>query len=209
MKNYRGIHADTLDAAFVVASANSAVKEMRLLLEDGANLNGRDPLGQTAVHAAAGLGLTQSIRFLLEQGVDLNSRDNMDLTPLMSACSFGGVKGARAALMLLEAGAQVGSVRESDQMTALKFAARSCPAQVVEALIQRGAAVDAPRGTEQTALMLAARADNVEALKVLVAHDARLDLRCKLPWAEGRTAEGLAELEGRKKALAYLRSLRK
>lgn len=209
MKTFRGILAASRNEAFVVAAANSNLEEMRLLLEDGADLDGRDQLGRTALHSAASLGLTQSLRFLIDQGADLDAVDDNEVTALMSACNLGGVKGARAALLLIEAGARVDYVRKSDEMTALKFAAKSSRPEILEALIQRGAKVDAPRGTRQTALMLAARADNVEALEVLVAHGAKLDLPCKLPWAEGRTAEGLAELEKRKKALAFFRSLRK
>ena len=44
--------------------------------------------------------------------------------------------------------------------------------------------------------------------KVLVKNGADVSLPCKLPWANGRTAEGLAELEGQHAALAYLRSVR-
>jgi ankyrin repeat protein len=209
MKKRRAREVETLHEDLVVAAASSDLKRMRLLLEGGADVNARDALGHTAVHTAASLGLTKSLAFLLKRGPDLEVRDELDLTPLMSACSRGGVKATRAALMLLEAGARVDYVRKEDGMTALKFAAVRGSAELLEALIRRGARVDAPRGTDLTALMLAARENNVEALKVLVAHGARLGLRCKLPWAEGLTAEGLAELEGRKKALAYLRSLRR
>src|SRR5262249_3971992 len=65
--------------------------------------------------------------------------------------------------------------------------------------------VDGPRGTDQTALMLAARSNIVAALKVLVKNGADVSLPCKLKWAGGRTADGLAELEKQRAALAYLR----
>jgi hypothetical protein len=93
-------------------------------------------------------------------------------------------------------------------MTALKFAVERSAPEVLRALIDAGAEVDGPRGTDQTALMLAARANNVEALKVLIDNGADVSLPCRLPWADGRTAEGLAELERRRAALAYLRKLR-
>jgi hypothetical protein len=52
------------------------------------------------------------------------------------------------------------------------------------------------------------RSNNVEALMTLVRNGADVSLPCKLPWANGRTAEGLAELEGQRAALSYLRRLR-
>ena len=75
-------------------------------------------------------------------------------------------------------------------------------------LLDHGAEVDGPPGTAQTALMIAARDNNVAALKVLVKNGADVSLPCKLKWAAGRTAEGLAELEKRRAALTYLRELR-
>ncbi len=75
-------------------------------------------------------------------------------------------------------------------MTALKFAVHTCPVEVIRALIDHGAEVDGPTGTDRTALMIAARASNVEAPKVLVEKGASVSLTCKVPWAVGRTAEG-------------------
>jgi ankyrin repeat protein len=93
-------------------------------------------------------------------------------------------------------------------MAALKFAVKRSTPKVLQALIDAGAEVDGPPETDQTALMLAARANNVAALKVLVKNGANVSLACKLPWAEGRTAEGLAELAKQRAAFAYLRRLR-
>ena len=83
----------------------------------------------------------------------------------------------RVALRLIEVGADVRYVRKSDEMTALKFAVDRCSPEVLQALIDHGADVDGPRGTEQTALMLAARANNVESLRVLVNNGALLSLK--------------------------------
>ena len=83
------------------------------------------------------------------------------MTHLMHACSCGGKKGSLVAEELIQAGANVSYVRKSDDMTALKFAVGSTTPQVIQALIDHGAEVDGPSGTSQTALMLAARKDDV------------------------------------------------
>jgi ankyrin repeat protein len=132
----------------------------------------------------------------------------MDLTPLMSACSNGKVLGSRIAMLLIEAGADVNYVRQDDDMTALMFAAHRGTPELIQALIDHGAAVEGPPGTDQTPLMLAAREGHVEGLKVLIRNGADIHRPCKLPWAGGRTAEGLAELEKRKHAVAHLRGVR-
>lgn len=208
-KEFHGIRAASPVDALSIAAANSMLREMDLLLAEGVDVNGvASYCGGTALNTAAGYGLIRSVEHLIRAGASLNATDRNDLTPLMSACSLGKVKGSRVALRLIEAGADVRYVRAGDGMTALKLAVHSCPAEVLQALIDRGAEVDGPPGTDQTALMIAARANNVEALKVLVANGADVSLPCKLPWAAGRTAEGLAELERRRAALAYLRSVR-
>lgn len=205
-QEYYGICAANAVDALSIAAANSMLREMRQLLGDGINVNGiASYSGGTALHTAAGLGRIRSLNFLIEAGADVNATDRNDLTPLMTACSLGLVKGSRAAQRLIEAGADVRYVRAADEMTALKFAVHTCRPEVIQALIDHGADVDGPSGTDQTALMIAARANNVAALKVLVENGADVSLPCRLPWAGGRTAEALAELEGQRAALRYLR----
>ena len=205
---FHGIRANSLADALGIAAANSKLKEMRLLLDDGADINEIAPYSKsTPLATAAGLGLIRSVEFLLENGANIDRPGAFGMTPLMRACSMGKSKGSRVALRLIEANADVNYVRQSDQMTALKFAVHCAKPEVIQALIDKGAEIDGPPGTDQTALMIAARADNVEALQVLVENGADVSLKCKLPWAENRTALGLAELEKRKKAAEYLASL--
>lgn len=206
---FYGIRAASAVDALSIAATNSRLREMKALLADGVDVNGvASYCGGTPLHEAAGIGALRSVEFLIGAGADLNATNNFDFTPLMRACSLGKTKGSRVAMRLIEAGADVRYVRASDEMTALKFAAGSCPAEVIQALIERGAEVDGPSGTPQTALMIAVRHNNVAALDVLVQNGADVSLPCKLPWAGGRTAEGLAELEKQRAALAYLRGLR-
>jgi ankyrin repeat protein len=90
---------------------------------------------------------------------------------------------------------------------AVKFAAERRSPEVIQRLIDAGASVDGPKGTRQTALVLAARANNVENVKVLIDSGADLLRKCTLPWAQGSTAAGVAEMEGRKRAAEYLRGI--
>jgi len=205
--SFHGIKAASKEDALSIAAASSKLPEMEKLLADGVDINARSSRGDTPLVSAASMGNVRAVELLIRSGADLNAPGRHDLTPLMTACSNGKVKGSRIALQLIEAGADVSCVR-SDGMTALKFAAQACTADVLEALIAHGAAVDGPPGTDQTPLMLAARANHVDALRVLVKHGADVNRSCNLPWAGGRTAEGLAELERRTLALRFLRGLR-
>jgi ankyrin repeat protein len=208
-QEFFGIRADSKVDALSIAAANSMLKELKLLLNDGVDVNGiAEYCGGTALHTAARLGVFRPVEVLLSSGADLDLIDRDQMTALMRACSGGKVKGGRIAMRLIEAGADVRYVRAADGMTALKFAARSCAAEIVQALIDRGAEVDGPPGSALTPLMFAARNNNVPALEVLVKNGADLSIPCPLGWAGGRTAEGLAELVKQRAAHAYLRKVR-
>lgn len=206
-REFYGIRAASKEWALVFAAANGKLKAMQCLLADGVNINAQ-PDGCSALHESARLGMVKSAELLIAGGAKLNLLDKDQMTPLMTACLCGKAKGSHIALLLIAAGANAKIVRASDEMTALKFASKRSTPKLLQALIDAGAKVDGPPKTAQTALMLAARANNVDALKVLVKNGADVARRCKLPWAEGRTAEGLAELEKQRAALAFLRQSR-
>jgi ankyrin repeat protein len=156
---------------------------------------------------AATYGLVRPAELLVASGAALNLLDDLQLTPLMCACSCGGPDGSRIAMLLIEAGADVTVVRESDQMTALKFAASGCEPEIIHAIIDRGAEIDGPPSTDQTALMLAARGNNVAAVQVLVRNGADPRRPSGLRWAKGRTAAWLAQNENSMDAFDYLKDL--
>ena len=208
--DFHGIRAQTAVDALGIAAVNSKLKEMKALLADGVDINGIAIYSKsTALCSAASHGATRSAVLLLEQGAAVNRPDGYDMTPLMCACHHGKKKGLQIARDLLAAGADVHYVRAADEMTALKFSINGVNAELVQLLLSHGADPDGPPGTAQTALMLAARNNFVEGLRVLVDNGADPTLTCKLPWAQNRTAQGLAELEKRRQAVAFFKSLGK
>ncbi|WP_010583682.1 ankyrin repeat domain-containing protein [Schlesneria paludicola] len=208
LSDFHGIKAKSAIDALAIAAGAGMIKQMQLLLADGTDINGVASFPQvTPLASAAGDGVIKSVEFLLKNGADINNPGPNHKTPLMHACSCGGKKGSQVAAALIKAGADIACVRSSDEMTALKFAVGNSTPELIQMLIDHGADVDGPPGTDQTALMLAARADDVEALKVLVRNGADTSRPCKLPWAKNRTALGLAGLEKCKKAVKFLTSL--
>ena len=205
MSNYHGIKAATLEYALNIATANSKLEEMKLLIQSGARVDGNEHC--TPLCTATGLGLKAPAQLLIKLGADLEAQNENQLTPLLVACSLGGPDGAELAMLLINEGANVHYVRAADCMDAVKFAAKICRMDVLEALLAKGALVDGMPDSDQTALMLAARANNVKALKVLVNHGADTSLKCKLKWANGETAEGLARMEGNEEASSFLKKV--
>jgi ankyrin repeat protein len=204
---FHGIRALNAVDALGIAAASSRLKEMRLLLDDGVDINGIAVYSRcTPLCSATRLGLTRSVAFLIENGADVNRPSEGGTTPLMFAGRLGKKKGLQIARQLIAAGADV-NLATSGETTALKCAAEQASAEIVQLLIDNGAEIDGPSGTHQTALMLAARNGDVPTIAVLIDNGADRTRTCKLAWAENRTAQGLAELGNRSAAVAYFKSL--
>ena len=58
------------------------IEALRLLLELGADVNRPNAAGDTAVHAAAGLGMDTAISFLAERGANLSARNKAGRSPI-------------------------------------------------------------------------------------------------------------------------------
>jgi hypothetical protein len=67
-----------------------AIETIRLLLAAGADANGADTQGRTALHGAAMWGLTDVVRVLHASGARINAMDKRGLTPLDTAMGLAG-----------------------------------------------------------------------------------------------------------------------
>lgn len=203
---FHGIKAQNAVDALGIAAGASNLKAMQLLLDDGVDINGIAIFSKiTPLCSAAHLGATKSIAFLIERAADVNWPVATGSTPLMYACGEG-KKRFQVARQLIDAGANVNYAIDGE-VTALASAIQAMNIETVKLLLEKGAEVDGPPGASQTPLMLAARNNDVATIKLLIENGADRTRTCKLPWAENRTAQGLAELENCRKAVAYFKSL--
>jgi ankyrin repeat protein len=65
-----------------IATEEESIEVVRMLLAHGADLTGKNPAGETALHGAAGRGAPAVIKFLVASGADLRARDSIERTPL-------------------------------------------------------------------------------------------------------------------------------
>ncbi|MBB3210520.1 ankyrin repeat protein [Rhodopirellula rubra] len=207
MAKFHGISARSRVDALQYGVANAKNAAIKKIIDDGVDVDGLGPDGQTALHVAARLGRHKAAEILVAANATIDSHDKNGYTPLMTACHNGGNNGSRVAMLLLDSGASVKYCLPQGDINALSCALRRGTAELIEALLDAGSPINGPRGCSLTPLMIAARESNVDALQMLVDRGANLNRKCKLPWANGATAEGLAQMERRTKSIKFFRSL--
>jgi ankyrin repeat protein len=147
---------------------------VRLLLEQGANVNGSAPDGTTALHVAVQREDRTLVDLLLRAGADTKAVNRYGVAPLFVAVTAGN---APIVERLLTAGADPKAALPEGE-TALMTASRTGNADVIRVLLARGAdpnATESLRG--QTALMWAAAENHGTAIKALATAGAKIDAR--------------------------------
>src|SRR5258707_241769 len=90
------------DRRVVEASKARELEVIRSLIQQQADVNGRQPDGATALHWASHWDELETARLLIRAGAALNTANDLGLTPLSLACTNGS---AAMAELLLAAGA--------------------------------------------------------------------------------------------------------
>jgi ankyrin repeat protein len=176
-------------AVFVAAMSDDSSEIVRLLIAKGADLKAVDEAKMTMLHAATMGNDTETIRLMIDAGLDVNAVDIGGYTPLINASQNGN---AAAVRLLLSKGANVNSVSAQGDVqthtggrvkngplaqgkfTALLLASAFGPPDLVKALLDAGADVNAQDVRGMTPLMLAVATDrqNPEIIRTLLAKGA-------------------------------------
>jgi len=183
--------------ALMWAAAQGRAAVVKVLLERGADINVASKGNFTPLMFAVEKGDGETVKELIAAGSDVNKALPDGTTPIMIAANLGQTA---AALALLDKGAQP-KIADKAGTTPLHSAAQAGNVELAKALVAKGAdpnartaSIAAGRGRgagggggggrggpsgEQTPLMLAARADKLEAMKALVAAGADPKLKAQ------------------------------
>jgi len=174
----------------VAASANGTAAIVSLMLAKGAAVNAADATGITPLVAAANVDNLEAARVLLAHGADVRAtaRTGLPATPLMGAAVNGNTELVRTLLtrkadIAVVSADRVGVVKNGPvqlgKLTALHAAITGGNADVVERLLQAGAAVDAADVRGMTPLMWAVATDRPQSriIRMLLASGAKPGVR--------------------------------
>eukprot|EP00118_Oscarella_pearsei_P012835 m.97636 g.97636 ORF g.97636 m.97636 type:complete len:984 (+) comp36946_c0_seq4:1214-4165(+) len=153
-----------LSNLLLVAASRGMDQDVRRLLNQGAPF-GRDWLGRSALHLAAGGGHSEVIRVLIAAGCDIDRRDQVSCTALHRAVV--GDNSAAAVKALLAGGCKV-DLQDEHGSTALHEAAWSGNYRVVRLLVKARCNVNVRNQAGFTALHLAAQNGHVKAVQELI-----------------------------------------
>jgi quinoprotein dehydrogenase-associated probable ABC transporter substrate-binding protein len=210
--------------------ADDQVRAAYLLDKKGASISAQDLQGETPLHHALVQRSPQMVAFLLARGADANQRDRDGWTPLMTAAycddpedvkvlaAHGGDPNAasaqnltplgiasqyakdKAALALIEVGADPGHAIGEAGYTPLMLASANNQQDLAQALIKKGADVNAKNGGGVTALMMAAANGRADMVALLV----RAGANVKAQTERGDTALSIARAKGDEKVIKLL-----
>ncbi|KAI1758603.1 hypothetical protein GGR53DRAFT_235544 [Hypoxylon sp. FL1150] len=138
MPGYKYKHGKT---PLIYACENGHEAVVRLLLENGAELDFEDASGTLLAHAALG-GHEAVVEVLIQKGADIDSIAtrpyDIGMTPLMFAAESGNEAIVR---LLLEKGAEINTKVTISGKTPLMFAAKSGNEAIVRLLLEKGAKI--------------------------------------------------------------------
>ena len=134
-----------------MAALNGQLDIVKVLVENGADVDVKDADNNTALHNATLRGHLEIVKLLIENSADVNAQDNDDQTALHIAAEFGYLEIVKR---LIENGADINHP-DDDLVTPLHNAAEFGCLETVKWLIANGADVNVKDDIDRTVLSIA------------------------------------------------------
>ena len=152
--------------ALMLACETGNKDAVNVLLDAGADHNSHYADGYTLLHDAVRGGYSEAIlETIINHGADVNATNKNNVTALMIACG----KGNKDAInMLLNAGADPNITDDMGATCIHHAVGEGCSKDVLETIMNHNANVNARNKNNVTALMLACKEENEDAINVLL-----------------------------------------
>jgi hypothetical protein len=141
-----------------------------LLVDHGADVDGRKKFDRTALFVASTGGKVEAGQCLLDRGADINALNDDNETPLFQAVYYGHVEFAR---MLLEGGARTNDFDARFGWTPLLVAVSEGNIQAVRLLLEHGADINERSKSGETPRQLGSRFGHHETVELLSEYGAK------------------------------------
>jgi len=169
------------------------MRKIRLLLDEGLDVNETTTDGVTALRMASQEGHTEVVKLLLDRGADVNAKDASGVTALLMASHKGHTEIVK---VLIDKGADVNVVNVKSTGTgSTALIIQSCDGhtEVVRLLLEKGADVNATGDGKTTALIIASLKGHKDIVELLIDHGADINAKS----CDGTTALYMAARFGR------------
>ena len=163
--------------ALMIACHLSHANAIHVLLKAGSDVNIADKNGMTCLmYAVAAHSSEEVLQAILDHAAEVNATDKDNATALILACQMGHVD---AIHVLLKVGFDA-NIAYKNGNTCLMYAVREdCSEEVLQALVDHGADVNATSKDNYTALIVALGKRHVDAIKVLLKAGSDTDIACE------------------------------
>ncbi|HEV2601735.1 MAG TPA: ankyrin repeat domain-containing protein [Candidatus Babeliales bacterium] len=185
---------------FMAMEMPNAITLIEELVARGADINGKNKYGETALMYAVNHNKLDVIKWLLQMGVDKEVRSSRGRTVLFDAVARNNVESVN---MLLQAGANK-NVRDDQGGTVLFQAIASGNIEIMDILLQAGVNKNVRDNQGRTSLEYAIQDDNLEAIKLLSQLSTDLKVRDNTDQTQLMRALEYAIKLGRLKAVKVL-----
>ena len=176
IKNGADVNAKNMfnETPLMKANKNGNIDATKELLNAGADHNMLDGFGDAWVHRAIDGGYKQElIQTMIDHGADVNATNKHNETAFMKACKTGNVDAIK---LLLSVGANPNINNDDGQTWIHHTVIGNWSREVLPVVIAHGGDVNAATKDNITALMLASRTGNVDAIDALLAAGADPDI---------------------------------
>ena len=154
----------------VAAASHEEIQVVRLLLENGIDVNAKVDVFGSTVQIAASMGYKEIIRLLLKHGEDLNAQGEQSGSAIQTAALHGHTESIQ---LLLEHGAAVNAQGGLDGSAgAVQAAALKGHTESIRSLLKHRADVNSQGGPHGSPLEVAASEGHEETIRLLLEHGA-------------------------------------